>query len=81
MKFKMKSTEDFEYGTETSAIPNEDKQKSTTPGLPKLKKLKTENKALSKEVKKLREQFATDRNLKQMKLEAIECIDECKKIL
>ena len=49
--------------------------------MPKLKKLKAENKLLIKEVKKLKEHFATDKNLKQMKTEAIECFNECKKIL
>ena len=33
------------------------------------------------EIKKLRDHFATDKNLKTMKIEAIDCFDDCKKIL
>ena len=47
----------------------------------KLKKLAKENKMLTKEIKKLRDHFATDKNLKTMKIEAIDCFDDCKKIL
>ena len=49
--------------------------------MPKLKKLAKENKLLTKEIKKLKEHFATDKNLRTMKMEAIECFDDCKKIL
>lgn len=47
----------------------------------KLKKLAKENKMLTKEIKKLRDHFATDKNLRTMKIEAIDCFDDCKKIL
>ena len=47
----------------------------------KLKKLAKENKMLTKEIKKLRDYFATDKNLRTMKIEAIDCFDDCKKIL
>ena len=49
--------------------------------MPKLKKLAKENKMLTKEIKKLRDYFATDKNLRTMKIEAIDCFDDCKKIL
>ena len=39
--------------------------------MPKLKKLAKENKLLTKEIKKLKDYFATDKNLRTMKMEAI----------
>ena len=64
-------------GTET--------KKTTTPtAAPKKNvssKLSKENKRLSVEVKKLKEHLASDKNLKQMKQEASECFEECKKII
>lgn len=58
-----------------------DTKPKTPTSMPKLKRLKTENKLLSKEVRKLKEHFATDKNLRQMKQETVDCFDECKKIL
>ena len=51
------------------------------PGESKLKKLKAQNKQLKEQVRKLREIISTDKNLKNLKAEFNDCMNDCKNIL